>query len=319
MATTDDHSADGSENVDLDRLVGDLEWEAARRRADPAFPHDEEARLHAQLERQGPHPSSWLEMRTLVADVEELAARAWPAPPAAVATGPTHRLAARFRRRHSPPVDDRVATVAVAVCSVLRAALDRLEDLQGRVRLLEQRGEAHALPPAVEGPGLAAWRHRLAEPLLPPAGRVLYAELDADAVVAMLRTAGIDAYGLTRAGSPYRSGPDVRYGDVLHHLEAVDDGALAGVVLAGPPDALDPPALVSLTRQLGRTAATVEIVSEAPWHWQSRQGVVDADLSTARPLSPDTWLSALAGAGLVGSAEYDATGSTYRVVARRPS
>ena len=45
--TTDANGTSGSpDQVDLDRLIGELETEAARRRAEPGYPHDADARLH---------------------------------------------------------------------------------------------------------------------------------------------------------------------------------------------------------------------------------------------------------------------------------
>jgi hypothetical protein len=43
---------------------------------------------------------------------------------------------------------------------------------------------------------------------------------------------------------------------------------------------------------------------------------VRADLAPGRPLDPDTWLDAFHRVAMDSSAEYDATGQSYRVVAR---
>ena len=44
--------------MDLDRLIGELETEAARRRAEPGYPHDADARLHFELARRAPTPAA---------------------------------------------------------------------------------------------------------------------------------------------------------------------------------------------------------------------------------------------------------------------
>ena len=65
---------------------------------------------------------------------------------------------------------------------------------------------------------------------------------------------------------------------------------------------------------LARVASRVVLVSEAPWWWRLRLGAVNADLAAGRPHDPDTWLHAFHGVALVGTAEYDPTGQSYRVV-----
>ena len=107
------------------------------------------------------------------------------------------------------------------------------------------------MPPEDSATPLAQWRGVLAE-ALPADERVLYAQAEPDEVVAQLRAAGVDAYGVTEAGSPHRPGPDVRFADLLEHLRAVPDGALGAVVLAGLPEAMSPVAVGPLVAELGR-------------------------------------------------------------------
>ena len=127
---------------------------------------------------------------------------------------------------------------------------------------------------------------------------------------------GIDAYGITSTGSRHRPGPDVRSADLLTHLTAVADDALGAVVLVGVPDAIITASIGPMVGELGRVARSVVVISEAPWWWRLRLGAVHADLAAGRPLDPDTWLHAFHGVAMVGSAEYDPTGQSYRVVVR---
>ena len=143
---------------------------------------------------------------------------------------------------------------------------------------------------------------------------MLYAYIRADEVVARLRGAGIDAYGLSRSGPLHQPGPDVRRADLLDHLRAVPDGALGAVLLVGPPDAMSPQTLGPTVAELARVAKTAVIVSEAPWWWRLRLGAVDADLAPGRPLHPDTWLHAFHEMAMAGSAQYGASGHSYRMV-----
>jgi hypothetical protein len=134
--------------------------------------------------------------------------------------------------------------------------------------------------------------------------------------VAQLRSAGIDAYGLTATGALNQPGPDVRRGELLEHLRAVPDGALGAVLLAGLPEAMRPQTVGPLVAELSRVTRMVVIVSEAPWWWRLRLGAVAADLAPGRPLDPDTWLYAFHGVAMDGSAQYDPSGRSYRVVVR---
>ena len=161
---------------------------------------------------------------------------------------------------------------------------------------------------------LARWRTRLAE-TLPSGERVLYAQTQADDVVAELRASGFDVYGITSTEPRHRPGPDVRSGDVLTDLTAVADGALGAVVLVGGPDAMSPAAIGPLVAAL-RVTRSVVVISQAPWWWRMRLGAVNADLALGRPLDPDTWLHAFHEVAMTGTAEYDATGQSYRVVVR---
>jgi hypothetical protein len=209
-----------------------------------------------------------------------------------------------------------VKATGLAAAGALHAMVDRLEQFEERLGNLEPIPETTgAVVPPEETESLTVWWARLADPLS-RGERVLYAQSRVDEVVAELRAAGFDAYGITSTGPQHRPGPDVRSGAVLTHLGAVPDGALGAVVLAGLPEVMSPHTIGPLVSELGRVAKTVALISEAPWWWRLRLGAVNADLAVGRPLDPDTWLHAFHGVAMIGSAEYDPTGQTYRVVAR---
>ena len=321
MATNDSRRDGSSDNVDLDRLIGELETEAARRRAEPGYPHDADARLHFELARMAPTPRRAVPVQEAIAQLEELAA-----PDTTTAGDPGAGPATRRRHRQAGAGDverlgARVGSVAAAGAEALRAIADRLDRLEHDDRSAPRHGpEARSDtarptgPAPAESGALAQWRSRLAESLV-DGGRVLYAQTQAPDVVAMLRGAGFDAYGVVGAGT-HQPGPDVRSGDLLAHLRAVPDAALDAVVLTGVPEAMTPHDVGPLTTELGRVARCVVIVSESPWWWRLRLGPVEADLAPGRPLHPDTWLHAFHGLSMAGSAEYDADGQSYRVVVR---
>jgi len=317
MATNEDGTSDVPLTPDLDRLIGELETESARRRAEPGYPHDADARLHFELARRAPNPPATQSMSELIAKVQEAASLASVAPADA-----TNATGARRRRRDAvgaPPEQGvgQVASLGLAAAAALEALALRLEQVEHQVRYLgPQAGEAIPAPSSPEADDtLTSWRGVLGEGL-PTGARVLYAQSRADEVVAELRAAGIDAYGLTSTGSHHQPGPDVRHGELLSHLRAVADDALGAVVLTGVPEAMSAPVIGPVVAELGRVTGMAVIISSAPWWWRLRLGAVNADLSVGRPLEPDTWLHAFHGVAMVGTAQYDPSGQSYRVVVR---
>jgi hypothetical protein len=211
------------------------------------------------------------------------------------------------------------------VAQALRTVSNRLADLEARLRRVENQGDRSAdlgrptLSATADAPaaGFAAWKEQLPEHLPIPPGRVVCFGVDAEEAVAILRAGGVDAYGLVPDGDRYRAHPDVRQGDLRTHLTSVSDGALGAAVLVEP-WVREPVATVrTLLAELARVTPMLVIVSVAPWWWRTRLGPAEADLAADRPLAAETWLALLDRAGFVSSAEYDESGASYRVVARR--
>lgn len=112
----------------------------------------------------------------------------------------------------------------------------------------------------------------------------------------------MDAYGID-AGA-----------DLVSHLASLQSSisvVLAGATLGGLAD------LRRLVAELQRTAPSVEVVSVAPWWWRAASSPGDADLSSIRPASAETWLEALSAAGYEATARYDGLGRSYELVAVR--
>ena len=149
---------------------------------------------------------------------------------------------------------------------------------------------------------------------------MLCADVEVDEVVARLRGDGLDAYGLTRDGSPYLLSPDVRHGDLIAHLGSVGDEALGATILAGCTNAMNGPSLRAVLQELGRcigAEGVVVAVSEAPWWWHHHVHPVEADTAEARPLQAETWLAGLHDVGFDATATYSPDGHSYAVIARR--
>ena len=65
----------------LDELIGEIRREAARRRAAPDFPVDEEARVGLELDSLGPRGSA-VDLAEVIASLRSIAARRRPGAPA---------------------------------------------------------------------------------------------------------------------------------------------------------------------------------------------------------------------------------------------
>jgi hypothetical protein len=312
---------------DLDQLIGEVEAEAARRRAGPDYPHDLEERIEAELARQAPAPSGRVSLERLVTAVEESSFISIDVPVTASRREYTYMKTALKRgmawyMRH---VADQVAALGYATARTLRAITVRIEDIEDRVTAVEQSGDpdrAESLPASSDTTQtyLTEWLDVVAGQLAGTVGRILCADVESDAVVARLRTEGLDAYGLMRGGDPYLLSPDVRQGELIAHLGAVADGGLGAVLLVGCTNAMDGPSLRAVTHELARCVhdgGAVSAVSEAPWWWRERLRPAESDTAEAWPLMAETWLAELHRAGFVGTAVYAADGHSYAVLTRR--
>jgi hypothetical protein len=320
VTTTDDGA------FALDLLLGEVEAEAARRRAAPGYPHELEAQIEAELARQAPSPSARLSLEHLVTAVEEASFVNIDVPVAA--SRREYAYAKRALKRamawYMRHVANQVSALGFATARTLRAVTARIEDVEQRLGDLERSegaDDALLMPdaPAAES-YLEEWIGTLTEQMAGVAGRVLYADADSDAVVARLRAAGLDAYGLTRDAGKYQLSPDVRHADLIAHLDSVGDEALGAVLLAGCTDAINGAGLRAVIDGLDRCTqpgAVVAVVAEAPWWWRERQDPVEADMADARPLAAETWLAALHRAGFKATAAYGRGGRSYGLVARR--
>jgi hypothetical protein len=281
-------SAGGADAADeLDRLIGDLEAEAARRRAEPTFPLATDGRLRAELDRLSPgRIPSVAELLAAVLD-----AGAAPAPAPGLPAGRGRRAAP------APPVgpDPRLQDLSAAVAVALQALFDRT---------------AVTRPVAAEpaGGGGAAdlvrtwWAELERRPRRGPAlcageaGEVLAARLE----------------GLGLAADPVEGDSE----DLAARLRGLPAAGCA-VVAAGV-GARSPAELADLVGALGHAASSVEVLSVAPWWWRQGRTAASAALAPDRPLAAEVWVEELTRAGFTTTARYDGLGRTYEVVATRP-
>lgn len=326
--------ADRSPADELDALIGDLRQEAARRRAAPDFPIDGEARLGAVMDREGP-VGSRTDLTALAAELQAAARR--------LVAGAVVEPPVRPRGRRRAPADDlerlaravgEMAEIADLAASLARSTSSRLQALERRLQRIEGPSGGGRSGPAEAGSGAAApgslsrWEGRVAavarlaaETTLADtgSGSGLVAGAEAGRWLERLRPSLPGAYALD-AGLPAFSDEDrVRSGSLFEHLHAVGDRALALAVVVGPMPATELPRLGRWAAELARVAHLVVVVSEAPWAWRRRLGDAAADRARDRPVSAETWMDVLDGAGMSAGARFAPGGADYCLVARRAS
>lgn len=266
------------QQTELDALIGDIRGEAARRRAAPDFPLDDEARLSAAMDGEGPIGSG-ADLAALAAGLRQIAGQGG--------------------------VTGQVAGLSASAVSALSA---RLSHIERRVPALSRV----VRPTGGSSPDLTGWLERWE---MPTGGSpILVAGKDA---VRWLDRLGPEAYGIVPEGPALTEAGAVRQGPLIDHLSTVGDEALALVIVAGDVDAGAGPDLHRWAAELARVTANVRICAEAPWAWQQRLGEASADQAASRPLSPETWLELLAGAGFAVTGRYEPDGRQYGIEANR--
>jgi hypothetical protein len=213
--------------------------------------------------------------------------------------------------------------------SVFATAVSRsLHLLDGRVAVLQAQLEAQQVPPAqvVEVPGAhnpdAWWVPEALAALQGAPGRVLHAASGSGWLVRVLRSKGVDAYGVDpRPRTVDRAeldGTDLRAEGVLEHLRAVEPAALGGVVLTGVVDPMtngERRQLVNLLVDRLAPDGTMVVHSLSPSGWDADDAPVEADLASGRPLRGRAWANFLPLLGFTVTVHPGPEGDDYVAVA----
>jgi hypothetical protein len=185
------------------------------------------------------------------------------------------------------------------------AAYDALRYLAARVAALENRldptGLATAdldIPPTDSTPWAAELTRWLGAELDAP-GRLVVGEAGDRALLAAAAATGRDTTGVEPRGAvvwdvsaEHGSAPRMVLAELAEHLSTLDDGSVAGLVLAGAPDRLDLAAKCALARDALRVVAPggrLVLLVRDQGAWDAALGVPGRDLVPGRPLHPVTW------------------------------
>ncbi|MDA8047321.1 MAG: hypothetical protein M0Z30_19125 [Actinomycetota bacterium] len=288
---------------DLDALIGEIRREAARRRAAPDFPVEEEAGLSVEMDALGPSGGG-ADLAAVTAALRAVGPGATAAEVAALTGSAVSALAVRLtelERGRNPAV---VPAPIAGPAPVAGAA--------------GERSEVAAAPASAEQQ--SRWMEELTELVAlsrSNGGRILLAGPGSGFWVERLQAAGADAYGLDPSVPRYGDHGPVRAGPLGQHLRSVAEDALAFIVVVGTLQAGEAEGLVALAGELVRVATAVVVCGESPWAWRARLGDARADTSPERPVGPEAWLAALTAAGSLATARYGPDGRDFVVRAAR--
>lgn len=329
MTTEDSAATEEEARAYLDRVRREIDDEVRRRRAAGDFPPSFERRLDELFARFTPtgvaddHFTEALKLadRSAYFDIDV------PIGPRRAPRGFVRWSLWQAEAWFVRYVVSQLNHFAASAMRVLHLLDERLSEVERDVAELTPPPlpEEELLTPGADPmPFLAALKARLASAGAPP-GRVLHAECGDGALLAVLVSDGVDAYGIdpgtTASDRAVQAGLDVRRDDVLGHLGSVGDEALTGLVLSACVDRLSTAErrrLVRLAEAKVVPGGMVAVIGTTPEAWQRRVGAVVADLSPGRPLHAETWAHLIAQMGFA-QVEQLSDGDGFAVMATKRS
>jgi len=293
-----------TEPLDFARLNAEINEEVRRRRAAGDFPPGLERELDSLFARYAP--------ATTGADFDEVVERAERTSfmHADVPTASNQRVLVYVKRGlrslmawYVRFLAQQVTAFAGAITRSVRLLGHRVDRLE-TVTIVAAERSLSEVKQRRAGADLSQWSAVVTNAMAGVTGRVLHAECGEGELLAHLVADGRDAYGVEPseplAMAAARAGLDVRADDLLAHLRAVPDGALAGAVLSGAVDCLPLGSLLELadlvTAKTG-PGAVVVVLSVGPGAWARALDPIVSDLAPGRPLHPETWCHLLATRG----------------------
>jgi hypothetical protein len=315
-----DATASDETPLDLHRVMAEINAEVRQRRAAGDFPPGLERELDAMFARYAP--------ATTGADFDDVleAADRTSFVHADVPILSNHAVLGYAKRALRPMTAWYMRFMAQQVTAFAGAITRAVRLLGRRVDALERvtvKAAEQSLAEIIErraGADLTPWLDVVSTALAGVDGRVLHAECGSGALLARLVADGRDAYGIepteALAMAAAQMGLDVRADDVLTHLRAVPEGALAGLVLSGAVDCLPLGSVLELadlaTAKLAPGGLLV-VLSSSPAAWARSLDPVISDLSPGRPLHPETWRELLQHRGFTDAVVHaGATGESLR-------
>lgn len=311
--------------IDLRQVLADIDLEVEAKRRSGELPEDLERQLDVTFARFAPVDAVTGDFATMLAKLESSTNIDTRAP-----THSAHRGVAQMKAVVAKAIDwelrhvaSQASGLAHATTRALRLLGERVDDLErqtpasAETSLVELAGKARAALPAGD------WASAIATIMADSTGRICHAECGEGDLVAALRSAALDIYGVDpderlviRASAKVA---DLRSDTVRDHLRRLPPDSLGGLVLSGYVDRTNAQtlgSLIDLARLSLAPGAALVVISHQPEAWDRPDRAVLADLAGGRPLHAETWQLLLAQRGLTGPTVHPGADG-YAVSARR--
>lgn len=271
-----------NERLDHDKLLAEINEEVQRRRESGDIPADLERELDLVFARFAP-------VDALEADFEQVLTRAEQATfiDTIAPVESSRPVVPIFKKVVRKLIGWYLRYVAQQTTGFAHAITRAVRLLGERVDVLEQASPVAAPKVASANNDLGHWAPIVVDRLAGVRGRVLHADAGDGSLLAALKEAGIDAYGVDQ--SPSDGLHEVREDDVDVHLRAVPDDSLGAVVLSGCVDRMPLGAQLRLVDLAVAKAPVVIVIGRDPAAWSRSQHAVQVDLAPGRPLHAETW------------------------------
>lgn len=309
-----------SEQIDMTRLLREIDEEVEARRASGDFPPGMERDLDLIFARFAPATTSGDDLDALLEQADRGAFVDVDVPTASrlPAVGLVKKVLRKLMSWYLRYLAQQVSVFASSTVGALKLLGKRVNALEAATPGADPAVREASRRAAVV-PDVADHEARIVEHLRSSTGRVLVAECGEGGLVRRLVNAGLDAYGcddrLALADAASLDGLEVRTDDVVEHLGAVDHEALGGLVLIGAVDRLPVGAqlaLADLAANVLSSGGRLALVGTDPDAWGRTTSVIDADLAPGKPLHAETWAHVLDERGFVDVARRD--GSPHYLV-----
>jgi hypothetical protein len=318
---------DDSDRAYLLQVRAEIDDEVRRRRASGDLPPQLEGELEQLFLQHAPHGSTRQELQEVLRLVDG-ASFIDPVVPVASSRPGGAALKKSIRSMnfwYLRFITHQVSKFATAVSRSLHILDQQMSDLARKVEAVE-------VPPSVVVD--VGWAHRpdawwipgVVEAFDGSRRRVVHAACGNGWLVQILAAANNDSYGVDPRTGPVSAQElgdlDLRDEPVLEHLEAVQAGALGGVVLTG---LMEGSGHAERRRILEAAAlalapgGTVVIHCLAPASWDTADAPPEADLVQARPYRPSTWTYLFGELGFEVTVVCASDERDYLVTARRPA
>ncbi len=294
---------DGAGRVDyLNQVMAEIDAEVRRRRASgdlPAGLERELDELFLEFSPVGLQGKARLRETLALVDGSAYVDTAVPTASEKALGGAFKRTIRKALGWYIGFIVHQIVKFAWAVSRMFHVLVDHVEDLEAAVESQRTPELPASAVPRVDS-GAQWWCPVAVAALDGVGGRVLHAECGTGSLLDALLAIGVDAYGVDPNESDVEIGAerglDVRAESVLDHLAVVADEALAGLVLSGSVQWLDPgerERLVDLLSSRLALDGVLVVHSTTPHAWARDTSHVLTDLAPGRPLHPETWVHLL--------------------------